>query len=198
MNRAVFIKGKHVDLVCLVKADAEVVHRWSSDMELIFNWGNQPFPADLKAIEEQLESQHKQKNCLILGIQLSKGEKLIGMGGLSHIEWPWQRAELTMCIGEKEHQGKGCGQEATMLILEHAFTKLNLHSVMLRVTSYNERAIKCYKACGFKHAGRRREARIDGSKYFDVLFMDILADEMIKANNRLHRVREARSGREKA
>lgn len=180
MNRAVFMKGKHIDLVCLTKADAEVVHRWSNDMELIFNWGNQPFPTDWKAIEEQLESRYKQKNSLILGIQLSTDGKLIGMGGLSYIEWPWQRAELTMCIGEKEYQGKGCGQEATRLILQHAFTKLNLHSVMLRVISYNERAIKCYEACGFKHAGKRREARIDGNKYYDVLFMDILADEMIK------------------
>ena len=177
MSRAIFIKGKSVNLVCLTKADGETVHRWSSDMEIIFNWGSQPFPADLKAIEERLESQHKQKNSLMLGIQLSDGDTLIGMGGLSYIEWPWQRAELTMCIGEREQQGRGYGQEVTMLILEHAFTKLNLHSVMLRVTSYNERGIKCYEACGFKHAGRRRESRIDGDKFYDVLFMDILSGE---------------------
>jgi len=177
MSRAVFIKGKQVDLVCLTKADAELVHRWNSDMEVIFNWGNQPLPADLKAIEERLESQHKQKNSLMLGIQLSGTDTLVGMGGLSYIEWPWQRAELTMCIGEKECRGKGLGQETTMLILDHAFTKLNLHSVMLRVTSYNERAIKCYEACGFKQAGRRREARIDGDKFYDVLFMDLLSSE---------------------
>jgi len=177
MSRAVFIKGQSVDLVCLTKADAEIVHRWSSDMEIIFNWGGQPFPADLKAIADRLESQHKQKNCLMLGIQHSKEDKLIGMGGLSYIEWPWRRAELTMCIGQKEHQGKGYGREVTMLVLEHAFTKLNLHSVMLRVTSYNDRGIKCYDACGFKQAGKRRESRIDGDKFYDVLFMDILADE---------------------
>jgi RimJ/RimL family protein N-acetyltransferase len=51
------------------------------------------------------------------------------------------------------------------------------HSVMLRVISYNERAIKCYEACGFKPAGRRREARIDGGKFHDVLFMDLLSHE---------------------
>lgn len=67
-----------------------------------------------------------------------------------------------------------------MLILDHAFTKLNLHSVMLRVISYNERAVKCYASCGFKHAGRRREARMDGSRFYDVLFMDILSSEFGK------------------
>ena len=182
MSRAVFIKGESVDLVCLTKADAEAVHRWTSDMEIIYNWGSQPFPIDLKATEERLESQHKQKNSLMLGIQLREADTLIGMGGLSYIEWPWQRAELTMCIGEKEHQGKGYGQEVTRLILEHAFTKLNLHSVMLRVISYNERAIKCYEACGFKQAGRRRESRIDGDEFHDVLFMDLLSNEF-RSNN---------------
>lgn len=37
MKRAVFIKGKRINLVCLTKADAEVVHRWSCDMEMIFS-----------------------------------------------------------------------------------------------------------------------------------------------------------------
>jgi len=177
MSRAVFIKGDSIDLVCLTKADGQAVHRWSSDMEIIFNWGGQPFPADLKAVEDRLESQHSRRNCLMLGLQLSQSDTLIGMGGLSQIEWPWRRAELTMCIGSKDQQGKGCGREATTLILDHAFAKLNLHSVMLRVTSYNERGIRCYEACGFKQAGRRRESRIDGEKFYDVLFMDILAAE---------------------
>lgn len=180
MKRAVFIRGKRIDLVCLTKADAAAVHRWSSDMELIRDLGNQPFPVDLKKVEERMDSQHGDKNSLMLGIELKKGELLIGVGGLSQIEWPWQRAELTICIGEIEHQGKGYGRDATMLILEHAFSKLNLHSVMLRVISYNERAIKCYRACGFRPAGRRREARIEVGKFYDVLFMDILASEFKK------------------
>ncbi len=179
-SRAIFIRGERIDLVCLTKDDAPLVHRWHNDMDVLYNWGSQPFPTDLKSIEEGIESQHKQKNSLMLGIQLKPGGELIGVGGLSHIEWPWRRAELTLCIGEAEHQGKGYGREATTMILDHAFTKLNLHSVMLRVISYNQRAIKCYEACGFRHAGKRREARIDGDRFYDVLSMDILSSEFDK------------------
>ena len=177
MGRAVFIRGHHIDLVCLTRQDAPLVHRWQNDMELVYNWGSQPLPVDLTAVEKRLDSQHERRNGLMLGIQLREGEELIGMGGLFAIEWPWQRAELSLCIGEAEHRGKGYGREATMLILDHAFTKLNLHSVLLRVIAYNEPAVKCYEACGFRHAGRRRDARIDGGRYYDVLYMDILADE---------------------
>jgi len=180
VNRAVVIKGKRIDLVCLTKADAAALHRWNCDMELVHLWGNQPFPVDFKAIEEQIESQHKQRNSLMLGLQLKRGGELIGVGGLSHIEWPWQRAEMTLAIGEDRYRGRGYGREAAMLILDHAFTKLNLHSVMLRVISYNEPAIKCYEACGFKHAGTRREARMDGVRFHDVVFMDILSREFAK------------------
>jgi len=183
MSRAVFIKGKRIDLVCLTQADAAELHRWNCDMELIHLWGNQPFPVGVKSIEEQIESQHKQKNSLMLGLQLKQGGTLIGIGGLSHIEWPWRRAEMSLAIGQDRYRGKGYGREATMLILDHAFAKLNLHSVMLRVISYNERAIKCYEACGFKLAGRRREYRPDGDEFHDVLFMDILSRELGNETN---------------
>jgi len=177
MSRPVSISGERIDLVALTEDDAEMVHRWNCDMQLIYDWGGQPFPADRKTIAERLASQHKNRNSFILGIQTSDDKRLIGMGGLSHIEWPWQRAELTLAIGEGSDRGKGYGRDATMLVLDHAFTKLNLHSIMLRVISYNEQAIRCYESCGFTLSGRRRESRIDGEQFYDVLFMDILAGE---------------------
>lgn len=72
MSRPIFIKGKHVDLVCLTKADAAQVHRWQCDMDLIYLWGSQPFPGELKEVEDHI-AQHKQKNSLMLGLQLRRG-----------------------------------------------------------------------------------------------------------------------------
>jgi RimJ/RimL family protein N-acetyltransferase len=63
------------------------------------------------------------------------------------------------------------------LLLDHAFNLLNLHSVMLGVYSFNDRAIRSYKSLGFKEIGRRRQARIIGPRMFDVVLMDLLADE---------------------
>lgn len=121
---------------------------------------------------------------MILGVQLKADGSLIGTGGLSRIEWVNQRAELTLCIGCKDQEGKGYGTEATRLILDHAFRKLNLHSVMLRAIDYNAAAIACYGKCGFKLIGRRREAKAIDTRYFDVLYMDILASEYLAAEDR--------------
>ena len=80
-------------------------------------------------------------------------------------------------IGEHDCWGKGYGTEATRLILDYAFTVLGLHNVMLRVFSYNERAIRSYRKVGFKEMGRRRQAQRIGGQTYDVVYMDCLATD---------------------
>ena len=43
--------------------------------------------------------------------------------------------------------------------------------------SFNERALKCYKKCGFKEIGSRRESAFLDGKYYDTIIMDILENE---------------------
>ena len=42
---------------------------------------------------------------------------------------------------------------------------------------FNERALKCYKKCGFKEYGRRRQSKFVDGKYYDSIEMDILNEE---------------------
>ena len=48
---------------------------------------------------------------------------------------------------------------------------------MLGTFSFNERAQACFRKVGFKEIGRRRQARIIGSKKYDLILMDMLAEE---------------------
>ena len=54
---------------------------------------------------------------------------------------------------------------------------MNLHSIKLELLSCNERALKCYKKCGFVETGRGRECVFLNGKYYDTISMDILASE---------------------
>lgn len=86
-------------------------------------------------------------------------------------------AMLGIFIGEKAYWGQGYGQEALNLLLDFAFNLLNLNSIMLGAFAFNERAIRCYHKVGFREIGRRRQARIIGGHKYDVVLMDILAEE---------------------
>ncbi len=48
---------------------------------------------------------------------------------------------------------------------------------MLKVFSFNERAINCYKKVGFKEIGKRRESYYLKGKFYDELYMDIVKAE---------------------
>ena len=80
-------------------------------------------------------------------------------------------------IGEKEGRDRGIGTEAINLILEYGFNYLNLNSIKLDVMEFNSRAIACYKKCGFKEMGRRRQCNYINGKYYDTILMDILKEE---------------------
>ncbi|MBC1878883.1 GNAT family N-acetyltransferase [Listeria seeligeri] len=60
------------------------------------------------------------------------------------------------------------------IVVKHAvhfgFTKLRLHRIELRVLEYNERAIACYKKCGFNIEGILiDDALINGHYQNDVI-----------------------------
>jgi RimJ/RimL family protein N-acetyltransferase len=91
------------------------------------------------------------------------------------------RAELAISLYDTAKLGLGLGREAIRLVLAYAFDTLQLHRVGLRVVSYNERAIRCYSACGFVVEGRVREASLVAGERFDDIIMGIFASEFRNA-----------------
>ena len=101
----------------------------------------------------------------------------IGNCGLFDVDLRHRRAQVGIMIGESGMRGRGCGTEAMRLLLDFAFTALGLHSVMLSVYAYNPAAYRSYQKAGFREIGRRREARWYNGRFWDEIFMDILAAE---------------------
>ncbi|MFN8525824.1 MAG: GNAT family protein [Chloroflexota bacterium] len=101
----------------------------------------------------------------------------IGNADLVAIDHHHGTASFGIMIGEKECWGRGYGTEATRLVLDYAFNGLHLHNVYLTAYAINERGLRAYRRAGFKEFGRRREARLLGSRRYDVVYMDCLATE---------------------
>ncbi|WP_415400620.1 GNAT family N-acetyltransferase [Tateyamaria sp. SN3-11] len=103
--------------------------------------------------------------------------RLLGEVRLDALNLQDRRARLAIGLFDVAQLGRGLGREAIGLVLSHAFHTLSLHRVDLRVVATNERAIRCYRACGFVEEGREREGvNIDGEWHDDVI-MGLLARE---------------------
>lgn len=120
---------------------------------------------------------------ITLVVETSDGE-YVGSGGLMHIDQRNRSAEAGIVIGRPEDWGRGLGTEGMLLLLRHAFEEVNLHRVMLRVYTFNERGIRSYVKLGFKEEGRQREALFRYGTWHDVIAMSILQDEYFAKHGR--------------
>lgn len=84
--------------------------------------------------------------------------------------------ELGISIA-RQNQNKGYGSEAISWMLDWAFLTAGLHRVELVVAEWNERAQKVYRRLGFASEGRKRQCLWKAGRWWDLLFMGILAHE---------------------
>lgn len=103
--------------------------------------------------------------------------RLLGEARLDGLDLHDRRARLAIGLYDVSQLGKGLGREGIGLILSHAFGTLGLHRIDLRVLACNERAIRCYRACGFVEEGRERESARVGEAWQDDIIMGVLARE---------------------
>ncbi len=169
------IKGERIYLSPINVEDAPLYSEWINDMTVTVKIGRPSLTVSVEQERQALDGMIKEGNCF--AIILNEEEKLIGNCSLFAFDRLQQTAELGIMIGDKDYWSNGYGTEAIKLLLNYGFNILNLHNIMLRVFSFNERAMKCYQKCGFKEIGRRREAYKIGKTRYDSVYMDILASE---------------------
>ena len=155
--------------------DLEKFTEWMNDFQITDYTGRSGMLVTLDSEKKYLEENSSPQSTFVI-VTLDKNE-MIGTVGLERINDIHRTATLGIFIGNKEYWNNSYGTEAIRLILDYGFNYMNLHSVKLELLSFNERALKCYKKCGFKEAGRIRESRYINGKYYDTIFMDILKSE---------------------
>ena len=171
------MSGKRIYLSPMNEEDAEIYTIWMNDREITDNLGSSTMVFSEEAERGWVEENSGEYQFAIIE---SESNEIIGNCGIQAVTHTFQRAELGLFIGDEENRNKGYGKEVLSLLLEYCFDTLNLHNVMLKVFSFNERAVHTYSRVGFKEIGRRREAYYAKGRFWDEIYMDILKDEFTR------------------
>lgn len=102
----------------------------------------------------------------------------IGITGLIDIDTNDQSAEYFLHIGEFASQSRDYGTETGRLMLEYAFTALKLETLFLMTYEFNLSELRSYERVGFREFGRQRQAHLKGNRLWDVIYLEVQADEL--------------------
>lgn len=171
--------GERIYLSPMSVEDAEKYTEWLNDFETTDYIGRSDqvltIENERKFLEEKTNKETDEE--ILFAIVEKDTDKLIGNVGLHKINHMKRTATLGIFIGDKNYRSKGYGTETIRLVLDFGFNYLNLNNIKLDLMEFNERALSCYKKCGFKEYGRRRKCNFINGKYYDTIEMDILAEE---------------------
>ena len=171
------IEGDLVVLRRHVPENLTAFQRWYSDVEVARLARYQDAPMRSDEIDRFFQLRALGDETLTMAIHERPSDRLIGSCAFSQLDGENGSAMYHITIGEKDTWGRGYGTEATRLMLDHAFTALNLHRIALTVFEFNERAIRAYRRCGFVIEGRSRESIWRDGRWWDELAMSVLAGE---------------------
>lgn len=170
-----FIEGKRIYLREVRLSDVnEQYYRWLNDGEVSQFLETRFFPQSLASIEKYVENLSISCDSVFLAIIIKKTNKHIGNIKIGSINWIHRFADVALVLGDKTNWGKGYATEAIKLIVDYAFTTLNLHRLNAGIYANNVGSLKAFLKAGFKEEGTQRKARFFRDKYVDEKIVGIV------------------------
>jgi len=158
------------------------------DLPKLRDWRNSPIirptlrqfaPLNMVNQEKWLESLYAPylPKHIMFAIVDKKTETLLGVCGLTYINWKEGHTDVTIYIGEENWQGRGIATEVLKRLVKYGFEELRLHRLFGVIFDYNKPSQKLFERCKFRYDGVHREARFWEGKYYDEVIMSILSQE---------------------
>ena len=145
-----FLIGEKVVLRPMAKTDLSGSYaEWINSQDADIYTEHAQFPHSYESLEAYYEA-HSRVSCLWLAIIDKCSGKHVGNIELSAIDWVHRKGHYAIILGDPGSQGKGLAKESSLLLLNHAFRKLNLNRVDLGVHEDNAGALTLYRKLGFR------------------------------------------------
>ena len=173
-------EGKFVTLRALEKDDLPSLKEWRNSLHVrkstreykLLNMINQ------KNWFESIHQSNPPKD-IMFGI-LNKRKKLIGVTGLTYIDWKNRNSEISIYFSTENWQVKPEAKELINLVMEYGFEELNLNRLYVEIFTLMKENIKLFTKMKFIKEGQLREKIWRENKWWDTLIFSKLAKEYKK------------------
>lgn len=153
------LQGKHIYLRALEPEDLEFIYTLEND-ESIWYVSQTQTPYSRFFIKQYLENAHQdiyEAKQLRLVICLQENHQTVGLIDLFDFDALNSRAGVGILVHQTENQAKGIGTEALQLIINYAFTHLQLHQLFANIATDNRVSQSLFSKMGFLKIGVKKE-----------------------------------------
>lgn len=105
---------------------------------------------------------------------------LIGVCGLTHIDWKNRNAEFAYYLGGVSERGKGYGREVAYLLFHYGFDELGLHRIWAEVYENAQDILKVDRKLGFQTEGIKRESCFWDGQWWNSHILSVLSNEWLE------------------
>ncbi len=171
-----FLTGEHVylRLPCI---DTDVLkgdwHSWFNDAQVTKYLVHGAYPINREQQAEFVRSAMNDPRTLLLAIIDRKSDQHIGVISLKAIDHLNRNAEIGIVMGR--NPTPGAALEAMALLIEHAFTRLNLHRIFAGQHEGLWKWINQLVLIGFELEGYRKDAGLRNGEYYGTVLTAVLA-----------------------
>jgi len=163
------LSSPEVKLRPLERDDLYFVHQMDNNANVMRYWFEEPYEAFVELSDLYDKHIHDQsERRFIIEHQTAR----VGLVELVEIDHIHRRAEFQIII-DPTHQGKGYAGVATKLVMDYAFSVLNLYKLYLIVDKENQKAIHIYSKLGFEVEGELIHEFFVNGEYRNVIRMCI-------------------------
>lgn len=164
---------------------SDTYRMWRNDPQ-IWQWTRQNDLISKEAHGRWFESQGRDPSIKMysiwLGGQYGEQDSVIGVCGLTSVNWQNRNAEFSLYLAPQFH-GQKLSKPALKTLLYHGFQNLGLKSIWGE-TFQNNRAQVVFRALGMREDGIRRQFYWKDGQYWDAILFSILDEEFFGQHGR--------------
>lgn len=172
----VTLGGQNIYLRALEPDDLEFIYSIEND-ESIWEVSNTQTPYSRFLIRQYLENAHQdiyEAKQLRLAICKNQDFSAIGLIDLFDFDPKNNRAGVGILIKDSGNRNSGFGSEALDLLIQYAFTKLNLHQLYANIDIENEVSLALFTNFSFHNIGTKKQWNLVNGHYKDEALFQLI------------------------